>query len=555
MNKAYYFFIFLVGIFMSCTPSNDELQLQSFIQSHVAIVAPKYKALNIASWNASATGEKQYYDEQAALEIELRTIYSSNEDFEKLKKWKERGTISDPLLKRQLILLYNSYLPNQIDSALLRQIVEKSTAIASTFNTFRATLDGKEVSDNTIEEILRKEKNSSLRKKAWEASKQVGKVIAHDVIELVKLRNKAAQSLGFKNYYEMMLTVNEQNESELINLFDKLDSLTRPPFETLKQSLDKELAQRWGIAINEMRPWHYQDRFFQEVPAVGTVNFDRFFEGKNIEELGKIFYASIDLPVDDILSRSDLYERKGKYPHAFEIDVDRAGDVRVMLNIKDNERWMSTMLHELGHGVYSKYIDSSLPYLLRTEAHIFLTEAIAQLMERQARNAQWLQSIIGISDKEKEEVERITKETLRMKLLIFSRWSQVMVRFERAMYENPDQDLNSLWWKLVQQYQCITPPDNRNEPDWASKIHLSQVPVYYHNYLLGELTASQLQHTIAHKVLNATTTSINYYNKSEVGNYLREQIFMHGARYRWDDLIKRATGKPLTPEYFAEDIQ
>ena len=42
---------------------------------------------------------------------------------------------------------------------------------------------------------------------------------------------------------------------------------------------------------------------------------------------------------------------------------------------------------------------------------------------------------------------------LRNQLLIFSRWCQVMLRFEKAMYENPDQDLNKLWWDLVEKYQ------------------------------------------------------------------------------------------------------
>ena len=65
------------------------------------------------------------------------------------------------------------------------------------------------------------------------------------------------------------------------------------------------------------------------------------------------FYAGIGLPIDEVLRRSDLYERPGKSPHAFCTDIDRAGDVRVLANIVPNEYWMSTMLHELGHAVYS----------------------------------------------------------------------------------------------------------------------------------------------------------------------------------------------------------
>ena len=39
-------------------------------------------------------------------------------------------------------------------------------------------------------------------------------------------------------------------------------------------------------------------------------------------------------------------------------------------------------------------------------------------------------------------------------------------------------------------------PDDRHEPDWASKIHLAAAPVYYQNYLYGELFASQLDATL-----------------------------------------------------------
>ena len=52
--------------------------------------------------------------------------------------------------------------------------------------------------------------------------------------------------------------------------------------------------------------------------------------------------------------RSDLYEKPGKSPHAFCTDIDREGDVRVLANIVPNEYWMGTMLHELGHSVYSQ---------------------------------------------------------------------------------------------------------------------------------------------------------------------------------------------------------
>ncbi|HVN48260.1 MAG TPA: M2 family metallopeptidase, partial [Bacteroidota bacterium] len=534
---------------------NDEQELRAFIDNHVKTVEPKFKAMNLASWNASATGEKKYYDEQAATEIEVRTIYSNKTEFAQLKKWMNAGTIQDPILRRQLILLYNSYLPNQIDSALMRKIVEKSAEIANKFNTFRGIIDGKEVSDNDIDDILQKETDSAKRQKAWEASKTVGKAIAPMLIELVKLRNEAARQLGYKNFYEMSLIAAEQSEEEIVKLFDELAALTDAPFTALKSDIDTKLAAKWNIQVNDMKPWHYQDRFFQEAPQISGVDLDQYFKDKKVEQLAQTYYTQLDLPVDNIVKNSDLYGRTGKYQHAFETDIDRKGDIRVMLSIVNNQYWMSTILHELGHAAYSNNVKRDLPFLLRSETHIFFTEAIAMMMERQASNADWLSTMVGIPASENEAIRKAGEESLRMHGLIFSRWTQVMMRFERGMYQNPDQDLNKLWWDLVEQYQHIKRPEGRNEPDWAAKIHLSQSPVYYHNYELGELTASQLQHYIAANVLKQTDTkNVCFAGKPAIGDYLKKYVFNPGASLRWDELMKYATGEPLTAKYFAEEF-
>ena len=70
--------------------------------------------------------------------------------------------------------------------------------------------------------------------------------------------------------------------------------------------------------------------------------------------------------------------------------VDRKGDVRILANIKPNDKWMATMLHECGHAVYDKYLDVNLPYILREPAHILSTEAIALLMGRLETDPDWL---------------------------------------------------------------------------------------------------------------------------------------------------------------------
>ncbi|RMF28490.1 MAG: hypothetical protein D6759_15715 [Chloroflexi bacterium] len=245
------------------------------------------------------------------------------------------------------------------------------------------------------------------------------------------------------------------------------------------------------------------------------------------------------LEVEAILARSDLYERPGKNQHAFCLDVDRQGDVRVLCNLRPTERWMSTLLHELGHAVYDAHISRDLPWLLRRPAHMLTTEAIAMLMGRLTQDPRWLREVVGVPTAEAEALTPRLHDRLRRQLLIFLRWALVMVHFERAFYADPDRpDLNVLWWDLKARYQLLPPPEGRDQPDWAAKYHIAMAPVYYHNYILGEVLASQLRDTIEHSFGHLV-------NQPHAGEFLREAIFAPGSRWNWQETVQRATGRPL----------
>jgi len=265
-------------------------------------------------------------------------------------------------------------------------------------------------------------------------------------------------------------------------------------------------------------PWHYQNRFFQEAPEIYPVNLDIYYKDKDVVKLTRDYYTGMGFDIDDLIGRSDLYGREGKYQHAFCTDIDREGDIRVMCSVKNNSYWMNTMLHEYGHAIYDKYLDMNLPYSLRSPAHTFTTEAIAQIFGRFASNPMWIKDMTGITEEEKQKIADDSHKTLRLEMLTFSRWAQVMYRFEKGMYENPDQDLNKLWWDLVEKYQMMKRPEGRNAPDWASKIHIAAYPCYYHNYLVGEILASQLYYYITNTVLQSQDLkNTDFVNKPEFG--------------------------------------
>ena len=532
-----------------------EAKLKAFIEKHVARVAPLEKEQNLAFWDATTTGKKESYELSSRKELEIRKVYSDAEAFLFLKETRESGKVQDPLLQRQLTVLYLAFEENQVPAELLEKMVKLSTEIQKMFNDYRGSVGGKQVTDNDIYDILKSSTDSKKRRDAWEAYKQRGALVRDKVLELVRLRNRAAKQLGYDNFYEMRLKLIEQDPAKIRAIFGDLAKQTDAPFKELMGQINKKLAKRYGIKVEALRPWHYEDPFFQEAPAIGKLELDPLFSKSDPRALVNGFFKGIDLDPADILDRSDLYEKKGKMPHAYCIHIDRKGDVRILSNLRNSERWTSTLMHEMGHAVYDKYISRELPWLLREPSHSFTTEAVAELFGRLTRNPRWLGKMLELPDEKIGKVADDIRRQLRMTMLIMARWTMVMVNFERELYKDPDQDLNQLWWTLKKRYQLVTPPEGRDAPDWASKIHIACWPAYYHNYMLGELMASQLLDHMAKTVLKTDDpVGIDGVERAELGRYLREKIFKPGKSLRWDQLLIQATGESLNPKYFAEQF-
>jgi len=127
-------------------------------------------------------------------------------------------------------------------------------------------------------------------------------------------------------------------------------------------------------------------------------------------------------------------------------------------------------------------------------------------------------------------------------------------RFEKALYKDPDADLNELWWDLVEKYQKVRRIDGRDKPDWATKIHICSYPVYYHNYMLGELLASQFLFTIMKEEGVDKIKDLRFAGNIKMGKYFVNRVFRPGKKYRWDRLVEYATGESLNPEYFVKQF-
>ena len=515
----------------------------------VALLEERFRALEVefnrAYWDSQVAATAENDRRRAELELELRRAKGDPDSLRSVEAALDED-LHEPLLRRQLEILRLSLMSNRMDDSMREELVQISSSVESDFATHRPQVDGKHLNENEITDILRASEDESLRRSAWEASKEIGGVVAPRVRELARLRNGVAIALGYSDYYTMGLDLQELNEEWLLGILDEVEQLTEGPFFKYKDALDERLRERFGVA--QLMPWHYADPFFQALPPDGRISLDRAFADKSAVDLARRTFSAWDIDLAGVMDASDLYPRENKSQHAFCIDVDRSGaDVRILANIVAGERWVEVMLHESGHAAYDVSIDPDLPYLMRRPSHTFVTEAIAMLSGDLERDPRWLVDIAGLPPPDVARVDEHLHSAHVAQRLVFARWALVVIHFERGLYLDPEADLDARWWELVERFQGIEASAGRAAPDWASKVHVAAAPVYYQNYLLGDMLASQLRRTCARECGGLVGVPA-------AGELLRERIFKHGSVMKWDALVEAATGEPLSARALAGEL-
>lgn len=505
--------------------------MQELLSQLIAPIQQKSKQINQLTWILETTGSQDAAILKAEVKTELRVYCGNRENFEKLLVLDNDLQIKDPVVKRQLNVLIRMCKPCLLSKQQLEKIAQAEAHLSLLYANFRASHHGHDLSENEMREVLKKESNVHVRKDTWEASKQIGKVLAPHIVQLVRLRNQAANELGYANYFSMQLQLQEVDEQWLFTTLDHVAAQSHSAYAHVMEEINESLANKWQVPRQELGPWAWSEPFCQEDP-LDVQELDALVKEVDIVKAAEKYYRALGFDVSEILKRSDNFERVGKNQQAFCLHIDRNGDIRTLNNVRQTIKWLEILLHELGHAVYEQGYCPTLPWLLKEPPHMITTEAMALLAGRQAFRPTSLNAMLvkkeGISDK--------LEASLRRRQLIFSRWVLLMTYFERELYRDPSQNLQALWWQLVWKFQKITCLGSKSGCDWAAKYHIGLAPVYYFSYLLGEFFASSLE------------KKITPFSSTDTSTFLNEKLFKKGNALPWDALVTHAIGKDLSGE-------
>lgn len=546
-------------------------EADAFLESVTAMLQPVSTATTNVDWVAATDVTPEHTGERAGADKVYASLVGAKYIIEKTRGFLAKQKQLDELTVRQLekLLLAAAESPGTIPAVVAKR-VEAEAKAAGVLDSYTFCLQPKPgggcarpTTANEIDNLLKRSRDLSERQRVWTASKDIGKPLKPSLAELVNLRNQVARELGYKSYFALQVAAYGMTVDEMMKLLDDSVATTKPLFDGLHCWAKNTLATRYKKAAPRLIPAHWiGNRWAQNWPGlIEEANLDPLFKGTPPERIVKSaenFYVSLGFPrlPSSFWEKSDLYPvppgvARKKNAHASAWHVDHDQDVRSLMSVEDNAQWFGTAHHELGHIYYFlSYSTPEVPFLLREGANRAFHEAIGDLARLASEQTPYLVSV-GVMPAGKEPDPKGWLLQSGLESVVFLAWSAgTMSHFERDLYEAelPPAEWQKRWWDYVGQFQGVIAPGARGDElcDACTKTHLIDDPAGYYDYAMATLIKFQLHDHICTKLLKQDVRSCNYAGSKAAGDFLKG-ILSKGATGDWRQVIKDATGEPISP--------
>lgn len=443
---------------------------------------------------------------------------------------------------------------------LSEEIVEREADLATARGAmklgYRDPSSGEQVraSSNRLALMARTHQDVELRRAAWEGLRSVeGYVLDHGFLEIVKLRNRLARSLGYEDYYDWRVQVVERMSKA--RLFEALDDLA----QRTQGSTDRALAafsEKHGAGA--LDPWTFS---YLRSGSI-TEKLDPYFSfdsalrrwGRSFQALG-VRYRGATLTLD-------LVDRDGKYENGFMHGPEpafqdngtwRAARINFTANAVvgqkgSGHRAINTLFHEGGHAAHFSNIAKNAPCFSQEFAptSVGYAETQSMFMDSLIGDAAWQTRYARDAGGEAMPLELI-EEVIREQQP-FKGWDQramLTVPFaERALYEIPDDELTPD--RVLETFRSV---ERRLQGLSAGTRPVLAVPhllagessAYYHGYVMAEMAVYQTRDHFLERDGHLT-------DNPRIGPELTEKYWAPGNSRTFDQTVEALTGRPLSAD-------
>lgn len=241
--------------------------------------------------------------------------------------------------------------------------------------------------------------------------------------------------------------------------------------------------------------------------------------------------------------------------HPFSAAISR-DDVRLTTRYREDMPFSALfgVMHEAGHGLYEQNISDELKHTpLCHGATMAVHESQSRLWENLVgrsrgfwkRFAPRFQELFADAKSLSAEdlyraSNRVERSHIRVEADELTYSLHVMLRFdlERALVSGKVKaaELPDAWAAKSREYLGIVPPDAASGV--LQDVHWSAGLLgYFPTYAIGNMISVQL--------FESAPKTDDY---SVLLNWLRENVHRHGRKFSAEELVRRATGKPISPE-------
>ena len=125
MDKSFYSYIIILPfiiLLLTCQTKSPYFLSKDGFQKFISDYESKVEILmtkhNQAEWDAYTTGKQEFYDASTDYSLQVDAVHQNHDHYLYLKNLLDENIISDPILKRQLEILFIDFQKRQIDPDL-----------------------------------------------------------------------------------------------------------------------------------------------------------------------------------------------------------------------------------------------------------------------------------------------------------------------------------------------------------------------------------------------------------------------------------------------------
>jgi|GEM_PF-816119 len=543
-----YHMIVTTGLLLAIHPAiakADDDALLAVYQTYLKKYIPLRAEIAMASFEARKSGSDAAFEKKKAARLALAELHSDPAVFAELADIRSSGPLVDPFTTRLAEVLYDQFLFCQQDREAVEKIIEIETDLERALRNHRVRVDGVEMSSGEVRQLLRTTTDSSRAEKAWKAYMALGKVLDPKVRELFQLRNRFAEKMEKGHYFRLMLFLKKFTPVQFYRFLNLLNMDMSECYAKVKGEIDPALAAKFGIEVDQLRPWHYGDVYLRDAPVTPESDLDVLFKDADIVRLAREYFDGLGLPCDDIIKRSEFRKAPTGSIYPCLLGYEGEDGVRLACDIEPTLAGAEALFQNFAKAIYRKNMGKDVPLLLQQPPHGAVDEAFASLFGQAVRNTDFLTRIAHVSPKRMEEIAPIAERNMQWRTLIRAQWAQLVVRFEVSLCADPTRDLPHVWWEFEKKYQLLAPPGEEDARyGYALVPEILFNPMHHHSTLMGDILAEQVYSLLVSETMDkAPDQRTSFVGNKKAGQLVREKLMKPANLYHWQDLLHGNLGE------------